>query len=281
MSKKILAVVLVLSVISSLLGVFNDYEPSARARGMGGAYGSVSDDANGVFYNPAGINFAGNQVMVGHTQLFSLDYSQIINTSAVIELPKKFGSLGLGLLSNEVDYSGVNLMSEKTYKLAHSFNLMDDVHSTLTFGYSLNMYSLSFHDYGTQTTYGLTVGGRAILHERTKIGFYFDNINNPVIGEEEDHELPKTLVFGINYSPYRNIITAFDMEKKMDEATEFHAGIEMKSFDILNLRLGVRNEPVSYSGGIGIDYKGFSVDYSINTHGVLDLTHQFNLGYKL
>jgi len=105
-----------------LFGVFDDYEPSSRARAMGGTFYSTSDDANGIFYNPAGLSLAGNNLVVGYTKPFGNDF-QVLNTVAfTMDLPKNFGTIGLGLLSMDVDYLDVNLMSEKIYALAQFFH---------------------------------------------------------------------------------------------------------------------------------------------------------------
>nr|MBC8416234.1 hypothetical protein [Candidatus Cloacimonadota bacterium] len=143
MKYRYLFLLVLLVAVVSLSAIFDDYEPSARARGMGGAFYSQSDDANGIFYNPAGLNMASTNLMIGYSKLFSNDF-QILNTVALtIELPRKFGIIGIGLQSMDVDFHDVNLLSEKIYALAHSFRLMQDIHSEINLGYTFNMYHLS------------------------------------------------------------------------------------------------------------------------------------------
>lgn len=50
--KKIILISLILIPTALLLAVFDDYQPSAVARGMGGAWTAVANDANALFYNP-------------------------------------------------------------------------------------------------------------------------------------------------------------------------------------------------------------------------------------
>jgi len=48
--KKIILLSVLLVSLGMLSAVFNDYQPSARARAMSNAYVAISDDANGVFF---------------------------------------------------------------------------------------------------------------------------------------------------------------------------------------------------------------------------------------
>ena len=281
--KKIIKIAVLLLVSLNLLAVFDDYEPSPRARAMGGTFYSTSDDANGIFYNPAGLSLAENNLAVGYTKLFGNDF-QVLNTVAfTMELPKNFGKLGLGLLSMDVDYLDVNLMSEKIYALAHSITLLQDVHSSIYLGYVANFYHLSINSFGDQTAFGLNLGALAILHQRTRLGFAISNLNNPKIGEDNLHNLPRKIGIGISYLPYEGVSTSLELKKTLGDRvkseTEIHAGTEIEVLKSLVLRFGVRNKPSSYSMGAKFELFDVYIDYAYNTH-ILDATHHFGIGYK-
>lgn len=276
-------IIILLLISFNLFGVFDDYEPSPRARAMGGTFYSTSDDAFGIFYNPAGLSLAGNNLVVGYTKPFGNDF-QILNTVAfTMDLPKNFGTFGLGLLSMDVDYLNVNLMSEKIYAVAHSFTLLKDVHSAIYFGYVANFYHLSISSFGDQTAFGLNLGAIAILHQRTRLGFAVSNLNNPKIGEDNQHSLPRKIGLGISYLPYEGVTTSLELKKTLSDRTksetEIHAGTEIEVFKSLILRFGVRNQPSSYSMGAKFELFNVYIDYAYNTH-VLDATHHFGVGYK-
>ncbi|MCD6176781.1 MAG: hypothetical protein J7K29_02975, partial [Candidatus Cloacimonetes bacterium] len=134
--KKIITALCLVFIAVNLAAFFDDYEPSPRARAMGGAFYSISNDANAVFYNPAGLKSAENSIIIGYSSLFGNDF-QILNTVAFsMQLPRKFGTLGIGLQSMDVDFQDVNLLSEKIYALSHSFNILNDIHSNLDIGYT-------------------------------------------------------------------------------------------------------------------------------------------------
>jgi hypothetical protein len=277
MKKIIIALCLVLLTIN-LAAMFDDYEPSPRARAMGGAYYSVSDDANAIFYNPAGLNCAKNSLIAGYSSLFGNDF-QILNTIAFsMQLPRKFGTIGIGLQSMDVDFQDVNLLSEKVYALSHSFNILHDIHSNLDIGYSFNMYHLSIEGFGEQPAFGINFGALATLHQRTKIGFTITNLNNPSMGEDNAHDIPQKMAMGLSYNPYNDVITSFELKKTFNGITEVHAGAEVKVAEMLYLRCGVRSGPTSYSMGARFNMYNIIVDYGFNTH-TIEATHHFSIGY--
>lgn len=264
----------------TLNAVFDDYEPSPRARALSGAFYSVSDDADAVFYNPAGLAYSNNNLRVSYTRRFSLDFSVLSSVALAYRLPARWGTIGLGLLSHDVDYKDVSLLSEKQYALSHAITLLADVHSEIQLGYTLNLYQLGIESFGDQTSFGLNLGALAILHQRTRLAFAISNLNNPRVGKDSRHDLPQKMSMGISYRPYEEVNTSLELRKGLNEDTEIRAGIEVKVLEILDLRVGVRNKPVSYSAGLGIEVYNITLDYAFNTHATLSGTHHLGLGYK-
>lgn len=284
--KKIILLLSLLALSVNLLAIFDDYEPSPRARAMGGAFYTTSNDQMAVFYNPAGLQLTENGVAISYAKLFNNDFQELTVVGASYKLPGKLGTLGLGIESFDVDYLDVNLMSEKTYNLSHSFTLMKDIHSEIYVGYGLNMYSLDMDTFGSETDFGVDLGVLAILHQRTRLAFSITNINDPEFGRENDAELAQKMTIGVAYEPYPLVTTAIEMKKtyglggEEGEKTELHAGAEFEVHKLLTLRAGVRNQPSSYSFGAGIHAYGIIVDYGYNTHAVLSGTHHIGLRYK-
>jgi hypothetical protein len=179
-----------------------------------------------------------------------------------------------------VDYLDVNLMSENKISVGHSFFLNKDVRSEISIGYSANLYHLSYLDLGSATAVGVNAGIIATLHQRTRLGFMLTNINKPQIGVGEQHELPQMFAVGLSYIPYQGVITAVDLKKNWEGDTELRTGVEVEVHPMIKLRMGVRNNPASYSCGAGFNLVGIHLDYALSTHAVLDFTHHFAVGYK-
>jgi hypothetical protein len=278
--KKLLFVTLLIVSVSLLPAVFNDYQPSARARAMSGAFVSVSDDANGVFFNPAGIFFAPASASVGVAQLHGQSFSELKTFSLVHPLPGEWGVIGVGAKLFDVDYEDYSLMSESHLTLAHSFELMSDIHSSLHVGWTANLYNVAMNGYGDDTAYGINVGAIATLHQRTKFGFSVTNLNHPKVGVDNRHDLPRKFSMGISYIPYDQVTTTIEMKKDFAEDTEFMAGAELKLFEPLYLRAGVHQNPATWSAGASFRMIGVILDYSFTQHTVLDPTHFLNISYE-
>ncbi len=280
--KKNIIILIMFSILLAvnLQAVFNDYEPSPRSRALGGAFYSTSNDANAIFYNPAGLIYAGNNFLVGYTRLFGNNFQELTSVAVSTQLPGNYGHIALGIQAMEVDYRDVNLLSEKTYAISHAMNLMKDIHSELNLGYSLNLYHLSINGFGDEVTLGVNIGLLAILHQRTRIGITVTNINNPKLGEENSEDLPQKLAMGVSYEPYDGVTTSLELKKAFDSDTEIHSGVEIKLLDMLSLRFGLRNNPNQYSMGANFSMYNIIVDYAYATHAVLNDTHHIGVGYR-
>lgn len=278
--KKILFIAIIVIQATLLLAVFDDYQPSARARGFGNAFTSVSNDANAIFYNPAGLSEVKGEAIIGFSNLYNQQFSEFKTAAAALALPQNLGTLAIGAKMFDVNFEDTNLMSEQVWSIAHGFTLLEDIHSTINFGYTGNFYRLSFDEMGEGDAFGLDVGALAILHQRTRFGFSVTNINHPKMGDENQHSLPQKLAMGIAYTPYDGVTTSVEMKKDFAQETEFMGGVEARIFEPLAIRVGVHQNPATWNAGASFYIAGLSLDYSFTEHAVLPATHYLNLGYR-
>jgi len=274
----IITVILIQSVL--LLAVFDDYQPSAAARGFGGAYTAVADDANAIFFNPAGLTQHKFSAKVGFTYLNGQDYTEYKTLACTYQLPDKLGNIAVGGRMLDVNYEDVSLMSEWTASLAHAITIMKDVHSQVSLGYTGNFYRLAFDGEDAETAVGLDLGVVALLHERTKFAFAVTNINQAKMGDENQIDLPSKLALGIAYTPYDMVTTSIEVKKDFAQETEFMGGVEARPFEPLALRFGVHQNPATYNAGASFYLQNLEIDYSFTFHAVLPSTHFVNLGYS-
>ncbi|MDD3563476.1 MAG: hypothetical protein RBQ87_09885 [Candidatus Cloacimonadaceae bacterium] len=278
--KKIILLSLILIPCALLLGVYDDYQSSARARGMGGAFVGVANDVNTIFFNPAGLADLGYEAKVGFAQLNGEKFSEYKTLALGAKLPKWFGTLGVGVRMLDVDFEDTTLLGEQIFSLSHAITLQEDIHSTINFGYNVNYYNLGFDDDDSDDAFGFDLGVTALLHTRTKLGFAITNLGKAKMGFENQIKLPSSLAMGLSYMPYDGVTTSLEVKKDFAESTEFMGGVEARLFEPLYLRFGVHQNPATYSAGATFVVEGISLDYAFTYHSVLNPTHYLNLGYK-
>jgi len=278
--KKILLITLVLIPAALLLAVFDDYQPSAVARGFGGAYTAVANDANAMFYNPAGLSSLNFSAKVGASFLNSDEYMELKNLAVAYKLPAKLGTLAVGARMMDVDFEDVNLMSEQIWSVAHGILLQKDIHSEISLGWAGNFYNLSFDGEKDDSAMGLDLGVTALLHGRTKFAFAVTNLNKAKMGDENQIDLPSKLALGIAYTPYDLVTTSIEVKKDFGMETEFMGGVEARPFEPFAIRFGVHQNPATYNAGFSLYIKNFELDYSYTYHPVLPSNQYLNLGYN-
>lgn len=278
--KKYFVLVLILIQAALLLAVFDDYIPSARARGFGGAYTSVADDVSALYFNPAGLTNVKYEAQVGFSNLYNQKFSQVKTAAIGVQLPKKLGTVALGARMFDVDFADESLLSEQVWSAAHAFNLQSDIHSQISLGYTLNYYRLQMADEDTDNAIGVDLGATAFLHGRTKLGFSISNLNQATMGDTNQHTLPSKLALGVSYIPYERVITSIELKKDFAKETEFMGGVEVHVFEPMSVRFGVHSNPATWNAGIGLNVQGIIVDLAYSTHAVLPGTLYGNVGYK-
>jgi hypothetical protein len=82
---------------------------------------------------------------------------------------------------------------------------------------------------------------------------------------------------GLSYNIRNNFILNAAMEKDIKYNISVMSGIIYDMTDNFSLRIGFANEPSKFSGGIGIHFSSFSLDYAFFTHPELGFTHQAGL----
>jgi hypothetical protein len=263
---------------------FENIDVSPRVRAMGGAFVALADDESAVFYNPAGLSgVEGRRLYSSYTNIAGYDFNRLVPFIASISLGE-YGTAAISYRDFETSWEDVELTSEKTVVISHGFTVMKDVHSSLSLGWAMNMYGLSFGtsysgvDLGSEWTYGIDLGVQATLHNRARIGFMAKNLNAPSVGTDNPSELPRWIVAGFAYSPYTPVWTTLDLDREVGEEVRARFGAEVDVTEYLKLRTGVHNRPDSFSVGFGVAYSNVRVDYGYSSHATLPGTHQFGLG---
>ena len=262
--------------------VFDSVDVSSKARGMGGAWVASADDATAAFYNPAClVEVSGRSVCASYLKPNSQDFESL--AFLAVSMPVRSShSIGVSYRNLGVEYGGQELLGESTFSISHAMVLMKDVHSSLLAGYGLNIYSLDFGstatmDLGSQQTFGIDVGLLGILRDRTMLGFFLKNVNEPSMGKGDREALPQWLTAGIAYKPYYGVVTELDLRSVRGEDVEIHMGMTFNVAEFLDMRFGFQTEPHSLTGGFTVGVEPVDLDYSYSSHTVLPGTHHVSV----
>ncbi len=282
--KKNILIVFGLMIFASLgwAYVFDTPDVSSKARGMGGAWVASGDDASAIFYNPASLVEVSGQNI--YASMFRPNAQEFTNLSFLAYcLPlSRTHRLGIAFRWFGVEYQEVKLLTESTLSFGYALPLLSDIHSSLYMGGAANIYSLEFgptgdQDLGSQSTLGIDLGIIGVLRDRTRIGLFMKNLNEPSLGSVRKEPLPQWITAGVSYRPYFGVVTELDIRSVRGEQTEIHMGMEFEATDFLKLRFGFQTEPHSLTGGFSVGIRRFAVDYSYSSHTVLPGTHHFAL----
>ena len=276
--------VLLLLVPFLLSAAFEDMESGARPEALGCAFTAISDDANSIHFNPAGLSFI-QEIQL--TAYYKNLYGIVNNATFNAVFPASFGTLGfsfqnVSVKGEETNINGESLgektlESENTITLSYGKALNED----LSFGCNLIGYQLTQTRFGSANTFGVDLGLLADIYDRWRLGFFAHNINSPTLGEENRHNLPRLLSLGISFTPFKGVTSSIDLSKEVGKDTRLCFGQEFQILKNITLRAGLSTQPIKASFGIGLLIKNIEIDYSVLNHEVLPMTHIIGVSYSM
>jgi hypothetical protein len=264
--RSIFIMVFVLSSFRISYSQFELLDIGAKPTSLGGAFTSLANNSNAVYYNPAGIS----QMPFREVSIFyspaPFGLKELANGSLNFVEPTKFGAFGLSAKTY-----GFELYKEITATLTYANNYKKKIY----YGANVNYYNLKIQNYGSASTFGIDLGVLAYLTDFLRWGFSACNLNRPTIGTQND-KLPQVYRTGVSVQiPSRNDVNfVLDVEKDTRYTASVKAGVEYTLYNMVDLRAGVGTEPTKFSGGIGFFYSMFEIDYGFYNHQDLGLTHQ-------
>lgn len=273
-----------------------------RPGGLGNAYMAASDDAYGVFYNPAGMAFIKKrEAAIGYQYRFG-----IVNNIAAAYVDKAFRDFGYGhgiQVSNDFD----GMFSEITFRSAYSykFNKTTGITGPLSIGISLRIISKRIHnsvgidavkagsafgagiDMGAQWKITKKIHGAIVLKNTPSIIRWNNGTYNWKYRELEPTELHLGGVFISNIKTF--LIGEVQIPLYKEQYWKGALGLEHVLFRIARLRLGVEkiegfDTPWKINGGFGIHAPikqrvlVFDCSYEFNT--LLPLSNVVNCSFK-
>jgi tetratricopeptide (TPR) repeat protein len=265
-----------------------------RALAMGGAYGSLADDATAAFWNPAGLGSVQRLTFqAAHTNLVGLGFYEQYGVLAVPSW--RLGTVGLSLrrfgvdgLEGRDDRGGVTEAdlddAENELAVSYGRSLGDawSVGATLKYqqqslaGYKGGGVGM---DAGVLARPFLAGGADSPLLRSLTLGLALRNIIEPNVRLlDEDVPDPLGLRFGSSLSlplgARHRLTAAADLEKTRDMDPRLHAGVELVLLDMLALRGGSNDGTLA--AGAGVRWRDLTVDYAFEDN-LLESVHRIGL----
>jgi hypothetical protein len=286
---------------------FLKLDVDARSSSMAGSFVSMEDDANLIFYNPAGLStITSKKASVGFFK-YLLDINS--GNIAYAQKYKDYGYFGIGIryinygTFDKYDDDLNNLGTFGANDFALSLGYAYKYEGRFNFGGNLKYIYSKYDEYGSSAIafdagalvqlpeYLMSVGA-SVLNAGTQISSY--------MGTKE--KLPLDLRFGVTKKLEHLPLTvnfglcrlADDYDKFFDRFKNLIIGGEFNINEYVDLRIGYNNQQrqdlktgttiglAGFSAGLGIKYEDkYHLDYSFNSLGKIGSTHRVNIGFNL
>jgi len=246
---------------------FERLPTGVRDMALSGAGAGLREGSDAGAFNPAGLGGSGRRYFsVSYTpSLFGLD--DLRRSALAYVEPFSWGAVGLS-----ASVFGCALYRETTFAAECAVEVVPGCRA----GLRCAVMSLHIQDYGAASTLGVDAGFNIRLSPLVDIGGAVGNLNSPSIGESPER-LPQTITLGLSLHPVGagSVYAAIYAEQLF--SPEFRFGVEYSPLPEVMLRVGVCQDPSSYTAGFGFSHSGFVVEYAYLAHRDLGGSHAFSL----
>lgn len=307
MEKIIFAIISLSTILFAQNTAMNFLEIPATARQDATAVSSLFYDELGcIFSNPAVLkNIKDRQVCVTHNEMFQQTKSNFIGY--VLPTEKYVFSVGvLGIYSTSIegrsgqkdfDPEYVNIYQITSpefyydvYSVATGFGISKKIRSNINVGLTgkflyEKIESVSGYSFATDI-------GAQVIKNNLWFNIAVQNFGFPVRYTERWWLLPTKLLAGVGYK-YKNMNMYSELNYLLfnTKNVSIAIGVEPSFFDsLIFLRLGYKYKPYGwylegqhsgFSCGLGINFFGTKLDYSVSSYGILGFFHKITLGVEI
>jgi len=264
----------------------------SRPAAMGDAYAADSTDAEGLFYNPAGLAaIKGGEAYFTHSLLVE---SIGLSSLAAAVKTEKLGVIAAGaqyLTYGDIDSTNNNGEADGSYSpkdVVATLGWAQSFGKKLSLGAAVKYISLKIS--GTASAFAGDVGARW-KEGRLSLGAVYQNLGTKIKFNSESEKLPANLKAGAAYALKNGIKIMADANIPNDADVWFGGGAEWKfkaseTVD-LALRAGYTNRYKDTGGfnglttGVGVNLNGnLGFEYSFVPMGDLGTTHRLGIKYR-
>jgi len=246
---------------------FENVDLGARAIALNGAFTSLSNNSLAIFYNPAGLGQLKYREVSAFYSPAPYGLSELKTGALSYAEPLNFGVFGLAAKTY-----GYELYRETNIILSYGNNFKGKIF----YGLNINYFNINIQNYNSASSFGLDIGTMAYINEFLRWGFFAKNLTGSTIGQSKE-KIVQVYRSGFTVQPRNDINLILELEKDVKHPISVRAGLEYSLMDYVDLRAGIGSEPTSFTGGIGINYDLFQLDYALHNSPDLGITHQGTL----
>lgn len=281
-------------------------DPSARASALGGSFVSVTDDADVVFYNPAGIGYlTGNPISFSFVKhlldinLASLSFSTEVEDIGRFGTAIKYINYGTFEQADEFgNRNGEFGAGELATIIGYSNNLDENFY----YGANAKIIYSKIAD-RSSSAIGMDLGlNYSFPEEMLSIGFAILNVGSQISSYYSTKEkLPIDVVLGVSKKLERiPVLLSLDFHRLNDNQNSFsqrfknfNFGAELTLSKVLKLRLGYDSQKrrdlkigttagiAGFNLGIGATVSSYQFDYAYSSYGMIGALHRIGISTNL
>ena len=285
--------------------------PTARAMALGGAYCTIANTSDAVFWNPAGLTRVGNfSAFAGYVDWFMDAAHYSFSAAYTVD---SWGTFAVFGVFTDVGASEVTRVSDLGF-IGNNYNpgLTGE-----TINPSSSVLGVSFaRDLNDRFTFGINVkyvredliykDADAIIFDGGLI--YKTGFKSIVIGAslrhfgpevkfiDKSYPLPQTFNIGLSTTLIggddpliasvsgHKVLLSYDLIQPRDYDQQHAVGLEYDFGGMVYLRGGYifNHDQESFNAGVGINFKGYKVDYAYSDYGeYLDSVHRISVGFSI
>lgn len=272
---------------------------SARAIGMGEAFTSVVNDANAIYWNPAGLiclnsgfaSFTHNEWLEEIRYDFIAYAEPLEQGKNSVGMSVTFLSPGNIVKTSVEDPSGEHSGVYTAKDMAISFAYAQGLNSNFSFGFNAKyLYQQIDLEKANGLVCDLGILYKNLYSDKVNCSIVIQNIGQMSDFVEGKQKLPTKYIFGSNYKIFNtqknSLNLVLDLVKPIDNYFKVNLGTEYWFNQLAALRLGykINSDLSAFTCGGGVRLKlgekKIYIDYAFVEYKPFNDTHRFSLGIE-
>jgi hypothetical protein len=228
---------------------------------------------------PTSLDFCEHPALAGDGVQLEMALSQLYNmpdfTLGSLAALGEMGPLGVAVAGNQL--TGSDFYWERDYRLGLSMHVFSLCRIGLAGDYQLIQFSGGYEDIDL---FSFSVGALLQISDDLSLAATLANANRPSYGDEQDHLARRGLI-SVSYGFSERLVLSAGIRFEEHIPDRLSIGQELDLFDELTVRVGLRNQPLDFSGGISLHLSRFSFDYGFSNNVYLGGTHRIGLRMEI